>query len=74
VFSASNPGATVRRNFTVFDIWEKLGVTEHLGGIKATKHLIDLCGIIPGQFVLDMGCGTGYMAYAGYGLYVGRKI
>lgn len=51
-----------RRTFTVFDIWEKLGVTEHLGGIKATRRLVDLCGIVPGQFVLDIGCGTGYTA------------
>jgi len=50
------------RSFTVFDIWEKLGVTEHLGGIKATRSLVDLCGIVPGRFVLDIGCGTGYTA------------
>ena len=61
--STAKPRSTLgRRNFTVFDIWEKLGVTEHLGGIKATRRLVDLCGIVPGQFVLDIGCGTGYTA------------
>lgn len=43
-------------------IWEKLGITEHLGGIDTTRHLLDLCGVKPGQSVLDIGCGTGYTA------------
>lgn len=60
--SVVKPGTPDRKSFTVFDIWEKLGVTEHLGGVKATRRLVDLCGIVPGQFVLDIGCGTGYTA------------
>jgi ubiquinone/menaquinone biosynthesis C-methylase UbiE len=51
-----------KKPFSVFDIWEKLGVTEHMGGIKATRQLIELCNITSGQSILDIGCGTGYTA------------
>ena len=51
-----------RKPFTVFDIWEQLGVTEHLGGLAATRRLLEFCRITPGQCVLDIGCGTGYTA------------
>jgi ubiquinone/menaquinone biosynthesis C-methylase UbiE len=46
--------------FTPFDIWEKFGITEHLGGIPATQRLLQKCQISPGELVLDIGCGTGY--------------
>lgn len=48
--------------FNIFDVWGKLGITEHPGGIYATKKLIDLCDIKPGQYILNIGCGTGYTA------------
>jgi len=47
---------------TPFAIWEVAGTTEHLGGVSATRRLLDLCHILPGQTVLDVGCGTGYSA------------
>ncbi len=50
------------KQFTVFDIWEQLGVTEHMGGIAAMRRLLEICRIAPGQRVLDIGCGTGYTA------------
>ena len=52
-----------REFFTVRDEWEKFGLTNHIGGIKTTRQLIEWCGIAPGQYVLDVGCGTGYAAY-----------
>ena len=48
--------------FTTRDEWEKFGLTNHMGGLQATRRLIELCGITPGQYVLDVGCGTGYTA------------
>ena len=51
-----------REFFTPYDEWEKLRITEHQGTIQATRRLIELCGITPGQYVLDVGCGTGYTA------------
>lgn len=36
------------------------GVTEHLGGLKATRRLLRLCRLGRGQRVLEVGCGSGY--------------
>ncbi len=43
-------------------VWQVSGTTEHLGGISATRRLIEHCPILPHQRVLDLGCGTGYTA------------
>jgi len=51
-----------RESATPFAIWEIAGTTEHLGGVSATRRLLDLCHIVPGEVVLDVGCGTGYTA------------
>jgi len=51
-----------REFFTTRDEWERFGLTNHIGGLQATRRLIELCGITPGQNVLDVGCGTGYTA------------
>jgi len=50
-----------REFFTARDEWG-LGLTNHIGGIKTTRRLIEWCGITPGHYVLDVGCGTGYTA------------
>ena len=42
--------------------WEMLAdldLTKHLGGLKATEELIELCHIDKGKYVLDVGCGVG---------------
>lgn len=46
--------------FSPFDIWEKGGLTEHLGGIAATKTLIAEILPLPKLHILEIGCGTGY--------------
>ncbi len=54
---------TEQKKFTVYDAWERFGITEHVGGIYATLRLIRLCNITSDQYILDIGCGTGYTAY-----------
>jgi arsenite methyltransferase len=42
-----------------FDFAAEVGLTKHLGGLKATDELIGLCQIDEGSHVLDVGCGAG---------------
>ncbi len=39
-----------------------MGFTKHLGGLKATRELIELCHINESKYVLDVGCGVGMTA------------
>ena len=43
----------------VFQLQADVGVTKHMGGLKATKELIELCHINKDKYVLDIGCGVG---------------
>ncbi len=36
-----------------------IGVTKHVGGLKATDEMLGLCHISAGSYVLDVGCGIG---------------
>ena len=42
-----------------FDFAAEVGLTKHLGGLKATEEMIELCHIGPDSYVLDVGCGAG---------------
>jgi ubiquinone/menaquinone biosynthesis C-methylase UbiE len=42
-----------------FDFAAEVGLTKHLGGLRATEELIELCHISEGKYVLDVGCGAG---------------
>jgi ubiquinone/menaquinone biosynthesis C-methylase UbiE len=42
-----------------FDFAAEMGLTKHLGGLKATEEIIELCQIGEGSYVLDVGCGAG---------------
>jgi arsenite methyltransferase len=44
---------------TFFDFAAEVGLTKHLGGVRATEELIELCHIGEGKYVLDVGCGAG---------------
>ncbi len=48
--------------FSVYALWERMGITEHLGGVAASRRLLARCQIAAGQQVLEIGCGTGYTA------------
>jgi SAM-dependent methyltransferase len=47
-------------SFSPFDIWEKGGSTTHLGGISATRALMDEISPLSNNRILEIGCGTGY--------------
>ncbi|RLG75757.1 MAG: hypothetical protein DRO23_03040 [Thermoprotei archaeon] len=42
-----------------FNLQAYWGGTKHLGGLKATRELIELCGIGEGMWVLEVSCGVG---------------
>ncbi len=43
-------------------IWSVSGITEHLGGARATQQLLNYLPISPKSTVIDLGCGTGFTA------------
>jgi arsenite methyltransferase len=45
-----------------FDVQAEIGITKHMGGLKATKELVELCQIDPQKYVLVVGCGNGISA------------
>lgn len=44
------------------DTQARMGITKHIGGPEATETLIRLCRVRRGEYVLDVGCGTGRTA------------
>ncbi len=42
-----------------FEFQAEVGLTKHIGGIKATSELVKLCKIRKGNKVLEVGCGVG---------------
>jgi len=42
-----------------FDFAAEVGLTKHIGGVKATEELAKKCHIGQGSYVLDVGCGAG---------------
>jgi ubiquinone/menaquinone biosynthesis C-methylase UbiE len=45
-----------------FELQASLGITNHMGGLKATKELAELCNIDKDASVLNVGCGVGAAA------------
>ena len=45
-----------------FELQADWGITKHIGGLKATEELIELCHIEEGKYVLEVGCGVGITA------------
>jgi ubiquinone/menaquinone biosynthesis C-methylase UbiE len=54
-----NNSSTIPDEHVYFYLQAKVGLTKHIGGVKATNELIDLCEIKQGNHVLDVGCGVG---------------
>jgi len=42
-----------------FELQAYWGVTKHMGGMKATRELVELCRIDEAKYVLEVGCGAG---------------
>ncbi len=42
-----------------FDFASEVGLTKHIGGLKATEELIQRCQVGRGSYILDVGCGVG---------------
>jgi arsenite methyltransferase len=47
---------------TYLELHAYSGATKHMGGLNATKELIELCGVGERTYVLEVGCGTGATA------------
>lgn len=45
-----------------FDLQASWGLTKHMGGIDATRELVEACRINKDSYVLDVGCGVGITA------------
>jgi ubiquinone/menaquinone biosynthesis C-methylase UbiE len=45
-----------------FGIQEKIGITKHMGGLKATKELLEMCRVDESDYVLVVGSGNGVSA------------
>jgi SAM-dependent methyltransferase len=55
----SSPDKPVKPGNTYFDVQAYWGMTKHMGGLKATETLVELCHIGRGKHVLVVGCGVG---------------
>ena len=58
----SHSAGTPDSEFSYFEFMADIGLTKHIGGQAATDELLELCHIMPGHYVLDVGCGVGITA------------
>jgi len=42
-----------------FDLQADFGITKHMGGLRATRELAELCHIHQDAYILEVGCGIG---------------
>lgn len=52
-------GMSSDRASEYFEFIADLGMTKHYGSMRATRKLIELCRVMAGEYVLDVGCGVG---------------
>ena len=55
-------GVASHPEISYFELQAYTGATKHMGGLEATKELIELCHIKEDTHVLDVGCGVGATA------------
>ena len=53
---------------TYFELQAYTGATKHMGGLKSTNELLELCHMAEGKHVLEVGCGVGATA-----VYIAKK-
>jgi ubiquinone/menaquinone biosynthesis C-methylase UbiE len=49
----------MKEQASFFDFAAEVGLTKHIGGVAATRALVELCHIRKDSYVLDVGCGAG---------------
>lgn len=49
-------------SYYYFALQSSWGLTKHMGGLKATKELTELCHVGKSSYVLEVGCGVGITA------------
>ena len=60
--SASPTQETLERYIGFLKRTRDMGFAGHRGGLQATRELLEMCELRPGQRVLEVGCGSGYTA------------
>ena len=56
---ANNESSAAEVRPSYFELQAYWGATKHMGGMRTTRELIELCHIQKGAYVLDVGCGVG---------------
>jgi len=50
---------TLQNRDLYFGFQASVGITKHMGGLKATKKLLEMCQVDKDKYVLEVGCGVG---------------
>jgi ubiquinone/menaquinone biosynthesis C-methylase UbiE len=55
----SSPERMLELENSYFEVQAYWGMTKHMGGLKATEKLVELCHVNQDKYVLVVGCGVG---------------
>jgi len=55
----SSPEKMPVLEYSYFEVQAYWGMTKHMGGLRATEQLVELCHINQDRYVLVVGCGVG---------------